>query len=52
MPDGVRLFACLSMPRGQEAGAKVPALLTMDPYALYATTILALLCAGTLQQVM
>ena len=34
MPDGVGLFACLTMPRGVGAAKKVPALLTMDPYAV------------------
>ena len=34
MKDGVRLFACLTMPRSSRPDARVPALLTMDPYSV------------------
>jgi uncharacterized protein len=34
MKDGVRLFACLTLPRDARADARIPALLTMDPYAV------------------
>jgi uncharacterized protein len=34
MKDGVRLFACLTMPQAARSGTKIPALLTMDPYAV------------------
>ncbi len=33
MSDGVRLYACLSLPRARKADERFPALLSTDPYA-------------------
>jgi putative CocE/NonD family hydrolase len=34
MPDGTRLFACLTLPRGAAGGERFPVLLTSEPYAV------------------